>query len=192
MNTRDTLYNTYVSVQKNNPDKVALYTRRGEAITHGMLLEEIDKAAAALLSYKTGDSLKVGVLSLCSYEEAVFLLAASKIGAVSKFVDITKNVTEIGESIAESSVNVLVMEDMLLPIEQYINPSALPVIVLGKVENERPNYCAYRDFLQSADACFCQSVKYRENACAAVISSSGTTGTPKPIELSDRAINAAV
>ena len=35
-------------------------------------------------------------------------------------------------------------------------------------------------------------MEYRKNSCAVLINSSGTTGAPKPIVLSDRAINAAV
>ena len=190
--TKETLYKTYVSVQKDNLDKIALYTRYGEAITHRRLLNEIDKVAARLLLYKTESVSKIGILSLCSYEEAVFLLAANKIGAVTKYVDITKNVTEIGESIEESSIDILVMEDIFIPIEQYINPLALPVIVLGKTEVERPNYCSYQELLQKSDVCMCQAMEYRDNTCAVIICSSGTTGKPKPIELSDQAINTAV
>ena len=192
MNIHETLYNTYVNAQKDNASKAAIFTREGEIVTHGRLLEEIDKAATGLLSYKTAEDFKVGIISSSSYEEAVFLLAVNKIGAVSKFIDIMKNVTEIGESIAESSVNILVMGAEFLPMEQYINPSALPVIIMGKAELDRPNYCSYKDLLQKADVQLCQPVKYRDNACAIIIYSSGTTGAPKPIELSDRAINAAV
>lgn len=122
MFTRETLYNTYVHAQKDNSMKIALYTRDEEAITHGQLLKETDKAAAGLLSYKSKSDFKIGIISSCSYEEAVFLLAASKIGAVSKYIDFTKNITEIGESIAESSIDVLVMAAEFLSMEQFINP----------------------------------------------------------------------
>lgn len=188
----DTLYNTYFNAQRGNHDKVALYTRDSETVTHGRLLEEIDKAAAWLHGHPCESQCKIGVLSSCSYEEAVFLLAASKVGAISKFIDFTKNISEISESIAESSINVLVMGAEFLPMEPYINPSMLPVIVLGDIPSPRSHYCAYSDILKMNAVCSCAPAPYREGACAVVINSSGTTGTPKPIELSDRALNAAV
>ena len=192
MNTKDTLYNTYVNAQRNNAEKTAIFTRENQTITHGMLLEEIDKAAAGLLLHKTEKSFKVGIISSSSYEEAVFLLAVNKIGAVSKFIDFTKNVTEISESIAESSIALLVMGAEFLPMEPYINPSALPVVVLGESPLLRPHYQAYRDFLESNSSVDVAPAAYESNKCAVIINSSGTTGTPKPIELSDRAMNAAV
>ena len=192
MNIRETLYTTYLSAQRSNLNSPALYTQNGKVITHGRLLEEIDKAATGLLTYKSGDTFKIGIINLNAYEEAVFLLAASKIGAVSKFIDFSKNTTEIGESIAESSVDLLVMEDRFMSMEPCINPSALPVITLGEMKSSRPNCRSYADLLQQSDPCACQPVQFKENNCAVIIWSSGTTGTPKPIELSDKAINAAV
>lgn len=192
MNTNETLYNTYLIAHKNNRNAPALYSQKGEMITHRKLLEEIDKAAAGLLLYKTVDTLKIGIININSYEEAVFLLAASKIGAVSKFIDFSKNVTEIGESIAESSVDVLVIEDRFMPMEPYINPSALPVIILGNMSPSRSNCQPYSDFIRQSALCACQPVQYKEKNCAVIIWSSGTTGKPKPIELSDKALNVAV
>ena len=73
MRTKETLYNTYVAAQKNNLKEVALYTRDGEAVTHGRLLDEIDREIAeSLLAFKSNDNFKVGILSSSSYEEAVF------------------------------------------------------------------------------------------------------------------------
>ena len=192
MNTRETLYTTYANAQKYNLTSIALYTRDGEAVTHGRLLEETDKAAAGLLTYKNGDDFKIGVISSSSYEEAVFLLAASKIGAVSKFIDFTKNITEISESITESSVKVLVMGAEFLPMEPFINPAEMPVIVLGETPSDRPHYCKYADLLEKVVDYRFSAIPYRDGVCAVIINSSGTTGTPKPIKLSDRAINAAV
>ena len=192
MMIHETLYNTYVNAQKDNLDAPALYTRDGIMITHGKLLEEIDKTAEGLLSYIKGDSFRIGILSASSYEEAVFLLAASKIGATTKFVDFSKNIAEIIESITESSISILAMGVEFLPMEQFINPEALPVIVLGGSSSAQSNYCSYQDFIDRNRICSFRSVMYRDDFCAVLINSSGTTGAPKPIELSDRAINAAV
>ena len=90
MKTKETLYNTYVYSQKDNLEKTAIYTRDGETITHGRLLEDIDRIAAGLSQYKNAEVFKVGIISSSSYEEAVLLLASSKIGAVAKFIDFTK------------------------------------------------------------------------------------------------------
>lgn len=131
--------------QKNNLDDPAIYTREGRMITHRELLDEIDKAAEGLLSFKKYTGFRIGILSASSYEEAVFLFAASKIGAASKFVDFSKNIIEINESITESTIDVLAMGVDFLPMEPFINPKALPVIVLGGVSAEQPHYCLYQE-----------------------------------------------
>ncbi|MBQ6517366.1 MAG: acyl--CoA ligase [Anaerolineaceae bacterium] len=192
MKLDETLYNNYIIAQKDNRLKVALYTRDNEVITHNRLIEEVDKTAAGLLSYKTNSNFKIGIISSSSYEEAVFLLAASKIGAVSKFIDFTKNITEICESITESSISVLVMGAEFLPMEQFINPANLPVIVLGNMPINRQNCCSYQDFLNNVVENSLPAAQYKKDSCAVIINSSGTTGTPKPIELSDYALNSAV
>lgn len=192
MYIHDTLYNTYVNTHRDNLDAPALYTEDEEMFTHRMLLEEIDKAAAGLQTFKTGTSFKVGVLSQNAYQEAIILLAVNKIGAISKFIDFSKNIMEIGESVAESSVDMLAIEACFMPMEPYINPLSLPVVVLGEAESARPNCCSYQALIQKADPASCPPARYRQDACAVIICSSGTTGKPKPIELSDKAINTAV
>lgn len=192
MKTRETLYNTYVNAQKDNSKKVAIFTRDGEAITHGRLIDEINRAAAGLLEYKTGDAYKIGILSSSSYQEAVIMLAASKIGAVTKFIDFTKNITEIIESIAESSISILAIGSEFLPLEPYINRGAMPVIIFDETPIEQTHYIKYKELISFADTSACKPVHFMDNTCAVIINSSGTTGTPKPIELSERAINAAV
>ena len=79
-----------------------------------------------------------------------------------------------------------------MPMEQFINPYKLPVIVLGEVPSMQTNYCTYQELLSKSTGTTNPSAEYRDNTCAVIINSSGTTGTPKPIELSDCAINAAV
>ena len=190
MKTTETLYNTYVNVQTNNLESVAIYTREGDIVTHRRFLSEIDKIAGWLFN-RNINNLKIGILSSSSYEEGVFLLAASKSGAVSKFIDFTKNITEIAESIEESSVEVLVMGAEFIPMEQFINPKKVPVIVLGDIPNKAPHHHLYKDILKES-VCDCTPAQYVEGKGTVIINSSGTTGTPKPIELSDRAINAAV
>lgn len=98
----------------------------------------------------------------------------------------------MGKSIAESSISVLVMESVFLRIEPFINPSALPVIVLGEVSEKRPHYHTYKEFIEGAEIVNCPPAEYVENKCAVIINSSGTTGVPKPIELGDSALNSAV
>ena len=80
-------------------------------------MEEIDKVAAGLYEYKSNSEFKIGIVSASSYEEAVFLFAASKIGAIAKFIDFSKNITEIIESITESAIDVLAMGMEFLPME---------------------------------------------------------------------------
>lgn len=192
MNINETLYKTYYNARSDDLDTPALYTCNGEMITHRRLLHEIDQTAENLSRNKNCNDFRIGVLSTSHYEEAVFLLAASKIGAVCKFIDFTKNIADIHESIVESSVKVLVIGEEFMGMEPFINPTALPVIILGNASPEKPNHRTFQDLIRDAYTCSLQPVEYKENSCAVIINSSGTTGPAKPIELSDRAINAAV
>ena len=99
---------------------------------------------------------------------------------------------EIGTSVAESSISILAMGAEFLPMEPFINPSRLPVIVFDDISTDQPNYLTYQKLIKMKSAVTCTPADYQDNTCAVIINSSGTTGTPKPIELSDRAINAAV
>lgn len=192
MNINETLYKTYVNARNDDLNNTAIYTFNGDVITHKRLLNEIDLAAEGLSCIRDCDDFRIGVLSTSHYEEAVFLLAASKIGAVCKFIDFTKNIADIRESIVESSVRVLIIGEEFLEMEPFINPLNLPVIILGGALSEKPNHRTFQDLIKASGSCTLQPVEYKENSCAVIINSSGTTGPAKPIELSDRAINAAV
>ena len=114
LNLKETTYKNYMDAQSGNRDRIAIFTTHGEEITHGRLMEEIDEIAASITVQLEGKPAKIGVLSISEYQEAVFFMAASKIGAVSKFVDYNKNIPDIERSISESSLSLLVMSEVFL------------------------------------------------------------------------------
>lgn len=192
LNLRETTYNNYVDANSSYLDQVAIYTTHGEEITHGRLMGEIDKIAASISMQHNGRTAKIGVLSISEYQEAVFFMASSKIGAISKFVDYNKNIPDIERSISESSLSLLVMSEVFLKIEPLINPRNLPVVVLGENTGDRENCISYNDFLEIGTNNTVAAVPYRHQTPSVIINSSGTTGLPKPIVISDYAINNAI
>lgn len=192
LNLKETTYKNYMDAQSGNRDRIAIFTTHGEEITHGRLMEEIDEIAASITVQLEGKPAKIGVLSISEYQEAVFFMAASKIGAVSKFVDYNKNIPDIERSISESSLSLLVMSEVFLQIEPLINPQNLPVVVLGENAGERGNCISYKDFLKTGINHTVTTAPYRHQTPSVIINSSGTTGLPKPIVISDYAINNAI
>lgn len=193
MEKNNTLYQTYLNAQSNNREKIALFTRECEAITHDRMFDEIDKVASWLLTHKTNNNYKVGIISSSSYEEAVILFATNKIGGITKFIDFTKNSAEIIDSISGSMINLLVIGCEFMPMEPLINKSNLPVIIIGEDQKVlKPHHYAYKKIINEEECDTSIPEEFKNNTCAVIINSSGTTGIPKPIELSDYALNAAV
>ena len=67
----------------------------------------------------------------CSIEEPVSLLAASKIGACAMYLDFTKSIDDLKKYIDSCSPKVLMIDEMFLGMEPFINNNKLPVIVLN-------------------------------------------------------------
>lgn len=191
-NLKETVYTNYVDSQKGHLENAAIYTTDGEMVTHGRLISEIESVASILnKKYSSGD-LKIGILSSHSYQEAVFFLAANKIGVVSKFLDYTKNLPNIRTSIRESSITFLAISEEFLPIEPVINPQKLPVVIMGHCTSASPNCISYDAFLQEDTGTRVPTEAYCHQKPSIIVNSSGTTGVPKPIVITDYAINNAI
>lgn len=194
INTKNTLYQTYKTSCSEILDEIALIIPdTEEAYTHRELLELVDKTASALADKNIKEGSIIGALLNNTIEEPVMMLAASKLGATIKFIDYTKSTPAIKQAAEELPLDLLVIDEMVMPIEPVINSGKKPAIVCGthRIYN-RGNYLSFRELLKYSKDLPVEAIEYKENRPAVIINSSGTTGTAKPIVHSDKSINEAV
>ncbi len=188
----NTLYTTFAMSVKGRENEIALAQPDiGRVMTYGELLREVDKAAAGLASVGMTKGSMIGMLFSNSIEEAIFLLAANKIGATSKWIDFTKDPASLFQSVTETKLDMLVLENMLKPLEAMINPGHIPAVICN---NEGPlmgHHIKYEELLNRGKCMDVKAEPYEKDRPAVIISSSGTTGEPKPITHSDLHINFA-
>lgn len=195
MDSEETLYVQYKKQNADNLSNTAIIDYiNDKAYTHADILEMTDKTAAGLNKIGIGLNSYVGILSNSSVEEAVLLLALNKIGAVSKFVDFTKGSVGISHSLDETDLSTIVTDEMFLPIIESVNHNNLPVVVINEkhIHSEYGQAYSFSQLMNIADPSDCNTVEFRKNKPSVIITSSGTTGAPKPIVHTDESLNLAV
>ena len=228
MKKRKNLYDMFRMSAERNRDKTALIVddlRR--SYSYGELDDLIVRTAEALSRCGIRSGMRAGMMLNGTVEEASVWLALNKIGAVSRFIDYLKDVDYLTHCIASSRLDVLIMDEILLPAEPVFNPDELPVIVVTSNRFIRGGkYISLNVLLEAAEkgetvSLFEKSMRASEDSgsgaqethgtgrqavggvdmsqapsaaggpVTTIINSSGTTGTPKPIALTDAAIEAA-
>ena len=192
-NLHETLYKTYAAVARKNPNDIAVIVDdTGEKFTHKELLELVDSISDGFHDLGIGNGSKVGIILNGFVEDVATPLALNKIGAIGKYIDFMKSVPAIKHSIDENPLDALVIDECFLPLEQAVNNRNIMTIVgnTTKVYNDghyktypRKMWTGKREHINAAD--------YVMDKPAIIISSSGTTGEPKPIVHSDYTINAS-
>lgn len=219
MKKRKKLYDTFRLSAERNRDKTALIVDDLRcAYSYGELDALIVRTAEALSRCGIRSGMRAGMMLNGTVEEASVWLALNKIGAVSRFIDYLKDVDYLAHCVASSRLDVLIMDEILLPAEPAFNPDELPVIVVTSTRFIRREKCmSLNALLEAAEkgetvSLFEKSLRESEdggsrpqahpgaadqaspgagNPVTTIINSSGTTGTPKPIALTDSAIEAA-
>lgn len=192
-NIYETLYNTYRNFALRHLDETAVYIQKtSKTYTHRDLLELIDITSAALNEVGIKENSRVGLFLNSSIEDSVFLLALNKIGALSKWFDAFKNPQEIVMSLQESTYDLLIVDEALLPLEKAVNSEGIQVIIANTKEKcDNAKYTDFDSFCQIGIGKSVKAVSFDEKRPTVIINSSGTTGPSKPIIHCDRSINAA-
>ena len=228
MKKRKNLYDTFRLSAERNRDKTALIVDDlWRSYSYGEVDDLIVRTAEALSRCGIRSGMRVGMMLNGTVEEASVWLALNKIGVVSRFIDYLKDVDYLTHCIASSRLDVLIMDEILLPAEPVFNPDELPVIVVTSNRFIRGGkYISLNVLLEAAEkgetvSLFEKSMRASEDSgsgaqethgtgrqavggvdmsqapsaaggpVTTIINSSGTTGTPKPIALTDAAIEAA-
>lgn len=191
--TTETAYNLFKTTSLEHPNDVAVVLPdSNEIYTYSELLSLVDKTASALAQMGiTSNSMIVGMLN-STIEEPIVFLAANKIGATIKFVDYAKNMSEVLKSIESQPVDIIITDEMMLPMEPTLNKRKIPTIICGTHRMyDRGHYLSFYEMLKKYPEDKNIESVYEEGKPKLIINSSGTTGTSKPIVHTDRSINAS-
>jgi len=225
---KKSLYDTFRMSAERNRGKTALIVddlRR--AYSYGELDDLIVRTERALSLCGIRPGMRIGMMINGTVEEVSVWLALNKIGVSSRFIDFLKDMGYLKHCIDSSRLDILVMDETLLPNEPVFNPNDLPVIVITSSRFIRREKCiSLNALLEAAEKgekfSLCarslrgpedsesrpqashtesdqaasrgsrpQMSSGAESPAMTIINSSGTTGAPKPIALTNAAIEAA-
>ena len=180
----------------------------GKKITYKKLFENIDKVAVCLQAagVKKGDI--VSVCTLTSPESVYLIYAINKVGAVSNMLGLTSPVQDLHEQltstdsklvfavemaydlIVEAAKKTKVEKIVSIPIE-YSMPTALKAAASLKQKHPMLNGMSikWKEFLTFGEKNTFEPVEIDCETMAVIEYTGGTTGVPKGVMLSNKAIN---
>lgn len=187
-----TLYETFRKSAEKEQEKIAIIVDDLKwSYSFRELLELVDKTAGCLYQYGVRPGMRVGILTTGTVEEASVFFSLNKIGAVARYLDFLKDTDYLVHSIEVSKLEILIIDEIFLPMEPAINPEEKPVIVITSKRFIRNGNCISLNCLFENGYTDVNPYPYDAQRVTTIINSSGSTGTPKPISLTDSAINAA-
>lgn len=201
-----TLYNNIVSVNKDNMNLDAV-NFLGTNISYNELLKNVDRLADAYAKngIKSGDTVAICTINMPIVQEN--LLALSKLGAVSKWIDLRLKSKSLINNINECGCKTLVIFDEIIPnISDIINETDVSLVLVAspkdylnpvlrvlanlkdKKEGKQIEFPTDKRFVKYSKFLNTGSVNSQVNAApfekdkiSLIIQSSGSTGEPKSI-----------
>ena len=188
-----TMFENFEIVASKNPQKIFIYNNDGKTKTYGQILKQAKRTASGLhkLGFKKGD--RIGVMSMNSIDEPGILMASNKLGIEVKYIDYWKEIDGIIKSVEKEKVDLLIIDEVFLPNIEKINKKKVPVIIseTNKMYKKNSQYTLpYIEALGNDKQS--PTIKNEPLIPAVSVTSSGTTGTPKPIVHSNYSVNCAV
>lgn len=186
-----TLYDNFKKTIQSDDNEKRFFGSNKKIFSGKELLDLTDKFASGLQKKGVNND-NICLIANCSIEVPVSLLAASKIGACAMYLDFTKSIDDLKSYIDSSKPKFLMIDELFLGMEPYINENKIPVIIINsKNKYENTHYISFEEIIKLGNDKIIKPPQNSFDRPVAVIFSSGTTGKAKPIKHSNYAINMA-
>jgi len=210
----------YQFLYENNKDHLSdiAISYFGLKITYGELFENIDLIAKSLIANGIGKGDSVAISAPTTPESLYMLYALNKIGAIVNVIDLRKKSDEIEHCIKLSKVKMLVVYDGQLEriggiakkcgvkktlslsptvsFPQYKQCLADPKQFFTNLKyskDKNKDFMLYDEFIAcSKNVDFVPENEFNPNECSLIVYTSGSTGMPKAIKLTDGTANSIV
>ena len=126
-----TMYTTIKSVNESNQNIDAIGFL-GKNITYGELFKRVDRLADAYhkAGVQEGDTIAIATINMPIVQEN--LLALSKLGVTSKWIDLRAKKAELIKNINESNCKIIVIFEGITPlIEEIINETSIEKVIVA-------------------------------------------------------------
>ena len=204
-----TMYEYIWQNNKDHLDDIALIYFN-KKITYRKMFEMIDKTANAFLSLGIKKQDTVTLLVLSQPETIYIVYALNKIGVNINFVNVLSSEKEIKNSIEETNSNCIVSLNIFsASLEKILNNSNIKCLIELNLANslnqiykciidkktsakvlKHKKKIPYNDFISKSKGIINKKIDY--NISHIITHTGGTTGTPKGVILSNKAINGLV
>src|SRR3972149_479153 len=163
------------------PDRVALITPT-KSWTYAELDAESNRVAQGLRALGIGAEDRVGCLTKHTAECALLAFAAMKIGAVCVPFNWRLAAPELDYAITHNEIRFLLTDDAFLPTLAKVNCAGVKLTLSTEGAASVPAFARWRSGYDMLDLGF----ESAPDDTALQLSSSGTTGLPKSVELTHR------